>query len=606
MFSKALFKQSCKANGVMWTIISFAVCLMLACVMLISGNGTVGNTKNAIEDTIITKEIDSSLKKRALNYYELDNDGLMYFDNSFVENTKEVLPYHTNFVVWQSQKPDIDNFTSLEAYEEAIKEWKHNMPSPSQTCEQLYTLNYSNWVKFEPNREDFDTDDNYLLALEKWNQSNPCSINGVATVSYSLAINDLQNYIKDKAIKSGYEEDSNEHQEMLASIMYCLNPNHIADNFYLNNNETIPNDYDVSSLLVHIQSNDIQSYLISDSRLDYISNRSENAASIFLAGNMILEENVEKIVEQLASFGVDKEKYDSFNYTYDNIKHIAKTTIVTYISRLEYETNLLKEKYKDSDVIDGLTYQEAYIKMHEELSKDVTNSLLSSLPQDVSDALKEVGQMDLFGLIVGSIYFKLAGILLPIIYMIVVSNNLISSQVDTGSMAYVLSTSIKRKTVAFTQGVFLVGSLFAMFILTTLTGGICLAIVHENVALTFGKLVLLNVGAFLVLFCLSGLCFLTSCWFDRSKRSMSIGGGLSIFALVAAMLGLFGSPVIPSVVRMNALNCFNYVTIISLFDVVSILNGTTTFIYKLFILFALGLVGYFVGTKKFIKKDLPL
>ena len=41
MFSKALFKQSCKANGVMWSIITAAVCFMLACVMLISGSGNI-------------------------------------------------------------------------------------------------------------------------------------------------------------------------------------------------------------------------------------------------------------------------------------------------------------------------------------------------------------------------------------------------------------------------------------------------------------------------------------------------------------------------------------------------------------------------------------
>lgn len=34
-------------------------------------------------------------------------------------------------------------------------------------------------------------------------------------------------------------------------------------------------------------------------------------------------------------------------------------------------------------------------------------------------------------------------------------------------------------------------------------------------------------------------------------------GGLSIFALVAAMLGLFGSQVIPQVVRLDSLNYFN-------------------------------------------------
>ena len=184
--------------------------------------------------------------------------------------------------------------------------------------------------------------------------------------------------------------------------------------------------------------------------------------------------------------------------------------------------------------------------------------------------------------------------------------DLIAGQVDSGSMAYVLSTSTKRVTVAFTQGVYLVGSLFAMFAVTTATGCVCLAIVKDRVMLTFGKLILLNVGAFLVLFALSGLCFFTSCFFDRSKHSMAIGGGLSIFALVAAMLGLFGSPVIPSVVRLDALNSFNYTTIISLFDVISIMDGTGVFLWKFAVLIVLALIGYICGTLRFIKKDLPL
>lgn len=83
-------------------------------------------------------------------------------------------------------------------------------------------------------------------------------------------------------------------------------------------------------------------------------------------------------------------------------------------------------------------------------------------------------------------------------------------------------------------------------------------------------------------------------------------GGLIIFALVAAMLGLFGSQVIPQVVRLDSLNYFNYVTIISLFDVVSILEGTTAFVLKFAILFALGAAGYAAGAVRFCKKDLPL
>ena len=124
--------------------------------------------------------------------------------------------------------------------------------------------------------------------------------------------------------------------------------------------------------------------------------------------------------------------------------------------------------------------------------------------------------------------------------------------------------------------------------------------------LNFGKIILLNLGAFIVMFAMSGLCFFASCWFNRSKRSMAIGGGLNMFFLVATMLGLFGSEVIPSIVRMDALNAFNYVSIISLFDVINILQGGTTYVWKFAILIAAGIILYFVGAKKFETKDLPL
>ena len=251
-------------------------------------------------------------------------------------------------------------------------------------------------------------------------------------------------------------------------------------------------------------------------------------------------------------------------------------------------------------------YNEAVQAKQTELTQSIAGSLLSTLPSEVSDALEEIGTMDLYSLIVGSIFYKLAGLLLPIIYMIMASNNLIAGQVDSGSMAYVLSTSTKRRSVAFTQAVYLIGSLFAMFTLTTATGCICLTQVSADIKLTYEKLVLLNLGAFLVLFALSGLCFFTSCWFDRSKRSMAIGGGLSIFALVAAMLGLFGSPVLPTVVRLDSLNYFNYATIITMFDVISIIDGTNVFVWKLAVLFVLGLTGYIAGSEKFVRKDLPL
>ena len=76
MFSKALFKQSSKANGVMWTIITIAVCVMLAVLMMISGGGNLGEMRVGITNTMVIDSIDSETEKRGVNYYNILDEGL--------------------------------------------------------------------------------------------------------------------------------------------------------------------------------------------------------------------------------------------------------------------------------------------------------------------------------------------------------------------------------------------------------------------------------------------------------------------------------------------------------------------------------------------------
>ena len=546
MFSKALFKQSCKANGVMWSIITFAVCFMLACVMLISGNGNIGETKNAIEDTIIQKEIDAAIEERAINYYSLSDSALTTFDKEYIAA--------------------FDKAEYLKRVAALMAGGKSESEAKTAAASKYY---------------------------------------GVAALKVNFAA-------EQKAVDLGYGDDKEKTQEIVGVSMFALNPELIEEgsktlyNAYLGKTEDILDAYDVTSLVVYAMQDKGEEYITSIERRDYVSTRAEKAGANFLALNIVSEEAVDEMIKTLSSYGVDRAKYDSFGYNYENVKKLARNTVITYSNRLEYELSELEKKYAAGGFASEEEYKAAAEKTNADLIKAISGSLLDSLPSEVSDALEDIGQADLYTLIVGSIFYKLAGLLLPIIYMIMASNNLISGQVDSGSMAYVLSTSIKRKTVAFTQAVYLVGSLLAMFLLTTATGCVCLAIVGTDIGLTYGKLLLLNLGAFLVLFALSGLNFFTSCYFDRSKRSMAIGGGLSIFALVAAMLGLFGSPVIPKVVRLDSLNYFNYTTIISMFDVVSIMDGTTVFSWKFAILAVLGLIGLIAGSMKFTKKDLPL
>lgn len=530
----------------MWSIITFAVCFMLACVMLISGNGDIGDTKNAIEDTIIQKEIDAAIEERAINYYSLSDSALTTFDKEYIA-----------------------------AFDKA---------------EYIQTV----------------------TALMANGKSESEAKTSAASKYYVVAAMKVKFAAQQKAVDLGYGDDENKTQEIVGVSMFALDPSLIEEgskelyDSYLEKTDDILADYDVASLVAYAMQDKGEEYITSIERRDYVSTRAEKASANFIALNMVSDKAVNEMIKTLSSYGVTLEKYNGFGYNYNNVKKLARNTVITYSNRLEYELAELKTKYASGGFSSEEEYEAAVKKTNEDLVKDISGSLLDSLPAEVSDALEEVGQADLYTLIVGSIFYKLAGLLLPIIYMIMASNNLISGQVDSGSMAYVLSTSVKRKTVAFTQAVYLIGSLLAMFALTTVTGCVCLSIVGTDVGLTYGNLLLLNLGAFLVLFALSGLNFFTSCYFDRSKRSMAIGGGLSIFALVAAMLGLFGSPVIPSVIRLDSLNYFNYTTIITMFDVVSIMDGTTVFIWKFAILAVLGIIGLIAGSMKFTKKDLPL
>ena len=617
MFSKALFKQSCKANGTMWCIITFAVCFMLACVMMISGSGSLGDTKNAIQDTIITKEIDASMESRAIGYYENANEGLCKFDEFYLADVKAGTEAATKSGAWIAAQPKEADFAGdAAAYYAAVQAWQAAMPKAdgkNAAADAVYNA-FGGWFAKMPGMESFGGDmASYAAAMQAWQAA--CPIAGdnaattVGTAAYSHAAGELTSWIDEQATARGYDDKAK--QEYLGSIMYALNPmtgdgdKCMFDDFYFEHNEKLE-AYDIRTLTENGASD--ESYLTGDERVSYRADRAEKCSAIFLAGNITSDAAVDEMLENLSDYGVDREKYESFNYTYASVKDLSQKSVIGYRGRIDYEAEKIEAEMRESGSYTDEAYAAALAEKKAAVKEEEASSLLASLPEEVSEALKEVGEMDLYSLIVGSIFYKLAGLLLPIIYMIMASNNLIAGQVDSGSMAYVLSTSTKRRTVVFTQGLYLAGSLLAMFALTTATGCVCLAIVSAKTAieLTYGKLVLLNVGAFLVLFALSGLNFLTSCWFDRSKRSMAIGGGLSIFALVAAMLGLFGSPVIPSVVRLDALNSFNFVTIISLFDVVSILGGTVTFIWKLAILFALGVAGYIVGSAKFVKKDLPL
>ena len=552
MFGKSLFKQSCKANGLMWIIITVAVCFMLCCVMLIAGNGSLGETKVSIENAVIEGEVSSQIQSRAINHYNTTEKGLEVFTATYTS------AYAANLAAGSD-----DAAARKSAYQTAVVG---------------------------------------LIGTDPKNTIDPQSYYGKVVA----AMSERDDY---KAMTE--EEKAQTKSETLSMIVGVLNPitangAYEADPVYL----AIRLKYDKDLVLPRydpILSEGVAAYAAAASgdadaqskMASYTEKRRQYAFTntmALISSSLVSDNTVDAMVEKLSAYGIDREGYAKLGFTdYGYVKATVAEALVNYRANLDYRI----ANIKDGETADGI---------QAELVAQFSGGLLASLPQDVSNALEEIGSADLYGTLVGSIFFKMAGLLLPIIYMIMTANALIAGQVDSGSMAYILSSGTKRKEVTFTQAMYLIGSILAMFLCTFLSSVVCFAIVSGEVGsgLSYGKLALINLGAFFVMFAMSGICFMASCYFNRSKHSMAIGGGLNMFFLVATMLGLFGSPVLPSIIRMNALNAFNYVSIISLFDVVSILDGTYAYLWKWAILVVIGIVCYVAGSLKFQKKDLPL
>ena len=240
--------------------------------------------------------------------------------------------------------------------------------------------------------------------------------------------------------------------------------------------------------------------------------------------------------------------------------------------------------------------------------------------------IQVMSQIDLNS-ILNELIYKIAGVLLPMIYVMISANKLIAAQVSDGSMAYVLSTPTNRKTVIRTQYLFLFLSIFAMYIVIFASAFSSEAIAnaiqmsaHPEAQSSWNPLTtpLFCLGSFLSIFALGGIAFGASAFFNKSSNSIAVGGGVCVVSFLCCILGLFGNEVFVAVgIGVKAMSFFDYLSIFTLVDntsmsafakAVSGLDVEISFdwIWKLGVLLAIGLVFPILGGFHFVKKDLPL
>lgn len=186
-------------------------------------------------------------------------------------------------------------------------------------------------------------------------------------------------------------------------------------------------------------------------------------------------------------------------------------------------------------------------------------------------------------------------LIFPMIFEMIVANNLVARYVDRGSMAYLLATPSSRFKIILTQALVLCGSV------ALLIGGLTLAqIIFAQLMfpgeLNIAILLKMNLGLYILHLAISGICFFGSCISNEMKTAYMIGAGIPILFFLIQMLSNVG----------EKLEFLKYFTIFTLYPASELATGETNALLSISILLIISIILYVAGGALFIKRDLPL
>ena len=242
-----------------------------------------------------------------------------------------------------------------------------------------------------------------------------------------------------------------------------------------------------------------------------------------------------------------------------------------------------------------MIYVLASIMMYDPDTVEKFEQMLALFPDGMIKALGfDTLGADLNGYLSHYLYGFIA-IIFPLIYVILIANKLIAKHVDSGSMAYLLTTPTTRVTVAVTQAVFHVFGLVLIFVID-LGVLIVLSSVKFPGSLKLTGFLSLNLVTIMTLTVAGGIAFLFSCVCNDSKNSLAYGAGIPTAFFVFKMISEIS----------GKLEGFKYVTVFSLIDIDKILADPFWGVGIALILFGASIVLYGTGVVVFNRKSLAI
>lgn len=636
MFSKPLFKQSIKANFTRWIIVTFASCFIVAVVILILGNLNVNKIRGSLEDLFEDSDKQADIQYKSADSYQKTYD--VY--TKTLDKYKEMTDILERAISGEANEEEYADFS--EEFKDAIKKIRDGeteiassksklSSGESELASSKSTYNSSKTEATKQKKELQATQKQLEEGIAKSEKEMSELKENLNTVNAGITQINQSYEQADEQTKTALDAQLKELNEKKTQIEAGIKQYETGITKAKTNLEKVKSGIGTIDTKLSQGQSQITAAekKISTSKSALSSAESTLASSKEELKTKTLEALYDKIVDgvydeaikdndeetaqkskELAKEILDKYK-NGENTNEEEIQKMAKN----YVTNSVYEEAIKENSEEDSKTardiastaIDDYNNKIENGATKEEALDSISKSLIEQLPDDVEDAILEIKDLDVYGLVVGNILFRIAGLLLPMIFVIMTANGLLAGQVDSGSMAYILSTPTKRSKVTITQMIYLILAVLLMYVCICTTSVVCMEIIKDSeITITIEEMIKFNIGAFFVMFAVSGICYLSSAIFNREKNSISVGGGLTMFFLVCSILGLFGEKVIPSAIRIEAMNYFNYASIISFFNVNSMLNGTNDYMVGLAILFAIGIVTYIIGIIKFDKKDLPL
>lgn len=241
-----------------------------------------------------------------------------------------------------------------------------------------------------------------------------------------------------------------------------------------------------------------------------------------------------------------------------------------------------------------MLYLSVIIGMYNPDMQDSLNEVLKLFPEQLLAAMGFSAVANDLLSFIATYYYGFLILLLPMIFTIAAANRAVASHVDKGSMAYLLSSPNTRTKIVITQAFYLLISISVIIGLVT-AAGIAISQALYPGELDIRSFIILNLGALLLYYALTGLGFFASCLFNDTKNSLMLGAGLPVTFLILQMLSDVG----------ESTEFLKYFTIYTLYDPAKIIAGKDCGI-SFIVLGFIAVCMYSAGIISFKKRDLPL